>query len=68
MTAGNGCILGASISENADKAGLEEADGQFKTEARQLNPNYQPLTVTTDAWEATCSAWKSLFSGKLLVI
>jgi hypothetical protein len=40
MTAGNGCVLGASMSENADKTSLEEAYGQFKTEARQLNPNY----------------------------
>ena len=63
MTAANGCVLGASISENVDKVSLEEAYGQYKTEAQQLNPNYQPLTVTTDAWEATCSAWKSLFSG-----
>jgi len=39
MTAANGCVLGASISENADKTGLEKAYGQFKTEARQLNPN-----------------------------
>jgi hypothetical protein len=68
MTAANGCVLGASISENADKTGLEKAYGQFKTEARQLNPNYQPLTVTTDAWEATCSAWKSLFSGITLIL
>jgi hypothetical protein len=39
----HGCVLEASISENVDKASLEEAYGQFKTEARQLNPNYQPL-------------------------
>jgi hypothetical protein len=55
------CVLGASVALNADEAALTEAYGQFKQEARSLNPDYQPQTVNTDGWNATQKAWLALF-------
>ena len=68
LTAGQGCLWGAGISEDAGKESLGRAYGEFKEEAREIVPNYQPLTVTTDGWEATRSAWKSLFEGITLIL
>lgn len=61
MTAGEGCILGASVSESASEAGLTQAYGVFAEEARALNPGYTPETVNTDGWAATQGAWQRLF-------
>ena len=68
LTAGQGCLWGASISENASKEGLKGAYGEFKQEAREIAPSYQPSTVTTDGWEATRRAWEELFEGITLIL
>jgi len=60
-TAGNGCILGAGVSESASGEKLQEAYSTFKEEAVCVNPKYQPDTVNTDGWLATQNAWKALF-------
>ena len=60
-TVADGCILGAELSTTADESGLTEAYGVFKSESQQLNPNYQPKTVTTDGWAATKKSFSSLF-------
>jgi hypothetical protein len=39
-TAGQGCILGASVSASASEAGLSEAYEVFAKEARELKPDY----------------------------
>jgi hypothetical protein len=50
---GDGCVLGASVAQQADEHGLTEAYGQFKAEAQKVKPNYQPATVNTDGWAAS---------------
>ncbi len=60
-TAGEDCVLGVSITLQADTAHLKEAYGHFKREAQQLLPGYAPKTVNTDGWTATQNAWQSLF-------
>jgi hypothetical protein len=60
-TVGADCVLGVSVALNADEAALTEAYGQFKEEARHLNPDYEPRTVNTDGWMATQKAWQALF-------
>jgi hypothetical protein len=60
-TVGQDCVLGASICLSADSPSLTEAYGHFKTEARNLAPDYTPATVNTDGWSATQLAWPSLF-------
>jgi hypothetical protein len=60
-TVGQECVLGVSICLTADSASLTEAYGHFKTEARNLSPQYNPQTVNTDGWSATQQAWQHLF-------
>ena len=60
-TAGNGCILGACVSESASGEKLQKAYSVFKEEAAYVNPEYQPDTINADGWMATQNAWKKLF-------
>jgi hypothetical protein len=60
-TTGNGCVLGAGVTESASGEKLEEAYGVFKEEAECINPEYRPDTVNTDGWLPTQNAWKALF-------
>jgi hypothetical protein len=60
-TVGSDCVLGASVAMNADETALTEAYRQFKQEARNVDPGYEPQTVNTDGWTATQNAWRTLF-------
>ncbi|MDQ3399194.1 MAG: hypothetical protein M3511_15805, partial [Deinococcota bacterium] len=62
------CVLGASISLSADEAGLSKAYSNFKEEACNLDPDYQPETVNTDGWFATQAAWQALFPGVVVML
>jgi len=66
-TVAQGCILGSSVAPNAGTKELTKAYQDFKEEAQELAPQYQPKTVNTEGWEATQQAWKSLFP-KILII
>jgi len=55
------CILSAQVCGNADNDHLHDAYGVFKQEATNLDENYAPKTVNTDAWPATMNAFKRLF-------
>lgn len=61
LTAGQGCILGAALSQAADEPHLAQAYGQFAQEARQVDRDYAPQSVNTDGWFATRNAWAALF-------
>lgn len=61
LTTGEGCVLGAALSESADDQHLTDAYGTFAAEARQVNPQYTPQTVNTDGWKSTQNAWQTLF-------
>ncbi len=61
LTAGDGCILGASVSKSASEKDLTEAYGKFADEARNVKPDYKPGSVNTDGWLATIKAWKNNF-------
>jgi hypothetical protein len=60
-TVGQDCVLGASITLDADETNLTEAYGHFKTEAQNVSPDYTPDTVNTDGWLSTQLAWLNLF-------
>ena len=62
FTAGDGCILGAALSESADETHLTEAYGVFAHEAQILDADYTPETVNTDGWWATQKAFVALFA------
>jgi len=60
-TVADDCVLGVSLSLNADTPSLTEAYSHFKREAQTLDPDYQARTVNTDGWSATQNAWQALF-------
>jgi hypothetical protein len=60
-TTGEGCILGASVTDSASEAALTQAYGVFVEEAQAVDPDYVPETVNTDGWAATQGAWQALF-------
>jgi hypothetical protein len=62
------CVLGASISLSASEEGLTEAYRDFKEEACDLDPDYQPKTVNSDGWSATQAAWQALFPGVVVIL
>lgn len=67
-TVADGCFLGAALCETAQEPELEEGYAVFAQEARELDPEYEPESATTDGWEATQNAWKNLFRGITLVL
>ncbi len=60
-TVGSDCVLGASLAADAGEKSLTEAYGQFRKEAQEVKPDYQPQTVNTDGWLSTFLAWQTLF-------
>ena len=67
-TAGQECILGASVSKSAGQADLKEAYGVFAQEAQAIDPDDAPDTVNTDGWPPTQGAWKALFEHVTLIL
>lgn len=67
-TVAQGCILGVSLTDSASPSALIEGYREFKEEVQLIDPDYQPITVNTDAWEATREAWQTLFPNVVLVL
>ena len=61
-TVAEGCGLGAALAPSADAADLQAAYGVFKEEAQDVEPDYEPETVSVDGWASTHLAWLGLFS------
>lgn len=68
MTASEECIFGISVSKTADADGLMSAYGVFKEETQQVDANFAPKSVNTDAWAATCKVWKDMFQSIILIL
>jgi hypothetical protein len=66
-TVAAGCCLGAAVADTADAAALQQAYGVFQQEARNVQPQYTPKTVSTDGWAATQLAWLALFPLVLIL-
>jgi hypothetical protein len=67
-TVGGECVLGAALSPSASADDLHAAYDQFRSEARNLAPTYQPKTVNTDGWTATSNVWVALFPQITLIL
>ena len=67
-TVGNDCVLGAAVALHADEKDLTDAYQQFKREAQDVQPDYQPQTVNTDGWLPTQLAWQRLFAHITLIV
>jgi hypothetical protein len=61
VTAAQGCIFGNELCKGAGQEDLKAGYGVFQEEAVHHLPDYAPETVTLDGWDATRSAWESLF-------
>jgi hypothetical protein len=68
VTAAAGCILGSQLCTTAAHEGLKAGYGVFKTELAHHLPEYAPQTVTLDGWDATRTAWESLFPGIVWIL
>jgi hypothetical protein len=60
-TVGAGCCLGAALAQTAGAEDLQAAYAAFQQEAQDVQPGYQPQTVSVDGWAATHQAWSALF-------
>ena len=60
-TVGAGCVLGAEPAAAAGAVELTAAYGVFQAEARDVEPEYAPRTVSVDGWASTHQAWLALF-------
>ena len=68
MTAAQGCILGISLTDEADEPHLAQAYGAFAKEAQNVAADYRPKSVNTDGWWATQNAFLALFSSISIVL
>jgi hypothetical protein len=66
-TVGSGCILGAEPAPSAGTDDLKDAYAVFQREARDVTPDYAPVTVNTDGWKGTKAAWKILFAHVVIL-
>lgn len=66
-TVAEGCCLGAALAQSADAEDLQAAYGAFKEEALDVEPGYEPQTVSVDGWASTHLAWAGLFSMVVLL-
>jgi hypothetical protein len=60
-TVGQGCCLGAALAPTANADDLTTAYTVFQQEAQNVQPGYQPRTVSVDGWASTHQAWRVLF-------
>ena len=67
-TAGEGGLLGASVTDSASEAAWRPAYGVLAEEARAVDADYRPETVNTDGWAATQGAWKRLFPTITIIL
>ncbi len=67
-TVAEGCCLGASVARSASTEDLQEAYGEFRQEAENVQPDYAPETVSTDGWKGTRAAWVLLFPKVVLLL
>jgi hypothetical protein len=56
-TVAAGCCLDAALAEAADVKGLTDAYRVFKEEAQDVQPDYQPRTVSVNGWAAWLTLW-----------
>ena len=60
-TVGEGCCLGCALAPTAGAEDLQQAYEVFRQEALDVQPDYQPKTVSVDGWASTHQAWLALF-------
>ena len=67
-TVGGGWVLGISVAEQATSDRLQDAYGEWVSEAKAVFPAYQVRSVCTDGFQATRDAWRRLVPTITLVL
>lgn len=67
-TAGQECLVGASVAQSASQPDLTRAYGVFTGEAQALDADDAPQTVHTDGWQATQGAGKALLPKMTVIL
>jgi hypothetical protein len=67
-TVGGGCVLGISMAEQTNSDSLQDAYGEFVTEATAVFPAYRVRSVCTAGFQATRDAWRRLVPQLILVL
>ena len=67
-TVGQHCFLGASVSPSISYEDLKESYSVFKSEAQQVCPNYNPLTVNIDGFRSTKKTMQKLYPTSTIIL
>ena len=67
-TVADGCCLGASVTTSASTEDLHKGYDVFRQEAIDVEPEYEPKTVSTDGWWGTQGAWKWMFPAIVVLL
>jgi len=67
VTAGGGCVLGAELTEGADKDSLANGYRVLEGEIAAAAPGHQIRSVNTDGYSSTVAAVREVWGGALLV-
>ncbi len=67
VTAGGGCVLGAELTEGADKGSLAQGYSVLKDEIAQAAPGHEIKSVNIDGYSSTVAAMREVWGGALLI-
>jgi len=67
VSAGGGCVLGAELTEGADKESLSQGYGVLKNEIAMAAPGHQVKSVNTDGFPSTIAAVREIWAKALLI-
>jgi hypothetical protein len=67
VTAGGGCVLGAELTEGADKDSLAQGYRVLKDEIAQAAPAHEIKSVNIDGYSSTVAAMREVWGGALLI-
>ena len=67
VTAGGGCVLGAELTEGADKDSLAQGYCVLKDEIAQAAPGHEIKSVNIDGYSSTVAAMREVWGGALLI-
>jgi hypothetical protein len=65
--AAQGCVVGAAVCKGNSAKELAEGYGIFATEAKNVEPEYEPKTVNSDGSKSTQAAWKTIFCNVTII-
>ena len=68
MSAGGGCVLGAELTEGADKVSLAEGYGVLKDEIERAAPGHEIKSINSDGYSSTSAALREVWGSSVVLI